>query len=149
MKKALNITLGVLLAITAVLMVYALMSTHPVNQQEFDPQHDPSISLNLIWGYILFGLAVLSAISCAVYGMIKNPAGIKGTLISLLLVVVVVGISYFISAGHELLIPDLGTGGYFSHGETVVSETGILVTYAVGVCAVLAAIYSEVANAFK
>lgn len=149
MKKALNILLGVLLAVTAVLMVYAVISTHPENPKEFDPQHDPSISLSLIWGYVLFCAAILSAIACAVWGMIKNPKGIRGSLISLVLVVIVIGVAYFISAGHQLLIPDLETGGYFGHGETVISETGILVTYVVGICAVLAAIYSEIANALK
>ena len=145
MKKALNIFLGVLLAITAVLLVYALASVHPINPNEYDP----SVSLNIIWGYILAGLAVLAAIVCAVYGMIKNPSGIKGTVISLVLIIVVIGVSYLISAGHEVLIPDLETGGFFGHGETVISETGILVTYVAGICAVLAAVYSEVANALK
>lgn len=137
------------MAITAILLVYALVSTHPVNSNEFDPEHDPSISLNIIWGYILFCIAVLSAIGCAIYGMIKNPAGIKGSLISLLLIVIVVGVAYFISAGHEILIPDLETGGFFAPGETIISETGILVTYVAGICAILAAVYSEIANAFK
>lgn len=149
MKKTLNILLGVLLAVTAVLLVYALASTHPENPKDFDPEHDPSISLSLIWGYILFCAAVVSSIACAVWGMIKNPKGIRGSLISLVLIIIVVGVAYFISAGHELLIPDLETGGYFGHGETVISETGILVTYIVGICAVLTAVYSEIANALK
>ena len=33
MKKALNILLGVLMAITAALLVYALVSPHPENPQ--------------------------------------------------------------------------------------------------------------------
>ena len=73
MKKILNILLGILMAITVVLMVYAIATGGS----------DASISVNLMWGYFLFVFAVAAAIFCAVFGMIQNPAGIKGTILSL------------------------------------------------------------------
>ena len=70
MKKILNILLGVLMAITVILMIYAIATGGS----------DAAISMNLVWGYFLIVFAILSALFCAVFGMIKNPAGIKGTI---------------------------------------------------------------------
>ena len=51
MKKILNIILGILLAIMAVLGIYAIATGGS----------DASISANLIWCYILLVLAIVSA----------------------------------------------------------------------------------------
>ncbi len=145
MKKKLNILLGVLLAITVALLVYAIVMPH---SDDFSA-YDASISLNLVWGYVLFGLAILSAIGCAVFGTIKNPASIKGALLSLGLIVVVVGVAYFISAGHTVEIPDVANGGFFARTPTVIAETGIIVTYVALIAAILVTIGTEIYNAFK
>ena len=124
MKKILNILLGILMAITVVLLVYAIATGGS----------DAAISLNLVWGYFLFVFAVAAALFCAIFGMIQNPAGIKGTILSLALIIIVVGVSYFYAAGH---------------GETVITETSILVTYVAFVAAFLTAVVTEIWGAFK
>ena len=129
MKKILNIILGILLAVMAVLGIYAIATGGS----------EAAISLNLIWCYFLLALAVFTAIFCAVFGMIQNPAGIKGTIISLALIIVIVGIQ----------IPDLANGGFFSQGETVLTDTSILVTYVALVAAFVTAIATEIYGAFK
>ena len=134
MKKILNIILGILLAVMAVLGIYAIAT---------------GISLNLIWCYFLLALAVFTAIFCAVFGMIQNPAGIKGTIISLALIIVIVGVAYFVASGHDIQIPDLANGGFFSQGETVLTDTSILVTYVALVAAFVTAIATEIYGAFK
>ena len=139
MKKILNVLLGILMAITVVLLVYALATGGS----------EASIGLNLMWGYALFVFAIATAIFCAVFGMIKNPAGIKGTILSLALIIVVVGVSYFYAAGHTVNILDLQTNGFFGHGETVVTETSILVTYVAFVAAFVTAVVTEIWCAFK
>lgn len=139
MKKILNILLGILMAITAVLLVYAVVSGGS----------EAAIGLNLIWGYTLFVFAIAAAIFCAIFGMIKNPAGIKGTIVSLALILIVVGVSYFYAAGHTVNIVDLQNNGFFSHGETVITETSILVTYVAFVAAFVTAIVTEIWGAFK
>lgn len=139
MKKILNVLLGILMAITVVLLVYAIATGGS----------DASISLNLAWGYFLFVFAVAAAIFCAVFGMIKNPAGIKGTIISLALIIVIVGVSYFYSASHTVNIVDLQNNGFFGQGETVITETSILVTYVAFVAAFLTAVVTEIWGAFK
>ena len=123
MKKILNIILGVLLAVMAVLGIYAIATGGS----------EASISLNLIWCYVLLALAIASAIFCAIFGMIQNPAGVKGTLLSFALIVVVVLVSDFIAASHD----------------TVIADCGIIVTYVAMIAAVVVALYSEVAKLFK
>ena len=139
MKKIFNILLGVLLVITIALMVYAIATGGS----------EAAISANLMWGYFLFAFAVASAIFCAIFGMIKNPAGIKGTLLSLLLIVVIVGVAYFIAAGHTVQIPDLANNDFFGHSETVLTEASIIVTYVAMAAAFLTAIGTEIWRAFK
>ena len=137
MKKILNILLGVLMAITAVLLIYAVATG------------GSEAGANLIWGYFLFVFAIAAALFCAIFGMIQNPAGIKGTIISVALILVIVGASYAYSASHTVNIIDLQNNGFFGHGETVITETSILVTYVAFVAAFLTAIVTEIRGAFK
>ncbi|WP_295938407.1 hypothetical protein [uncultured Alistipes sp.] len=139
MKKILNIVLGVLLAIMAVLGIYAIATGGS----------EAAISLNLIWCYFLIVFAVFAAIFCAVFGMIQNPAGIKGTIISLALIIVIVGVAYFVAAGHNIEIPDIANGGFFERGATVLTDTSILVTYVALVAAFVTAVATEIYSAFK
>ncbi|MDE6865138.1 MAG: hypothetical protein K2M66_00195 [Alistipes sp.] len=145
MKKALNILLGVLLLITAALAVFAMAANHPENPAEYDA----AVSMSLWWGYLLFAAAIVAAIACAVWGMVKNPAGIKGTVLSLVLIVVIVGVSYLISASHDVQIVDLQNNGFFSRGETVITETSVLVTYVAMAAAFVTAVATEIWGAFK
>ena len=145
MKKWFNILLGVLLVITVALMAYAVFSPH----SEDYSQYDASISLCLYWGYFLLVFGVFMAIFCAFFGMIQNPAGMKYVAGAAVLIVVIVGAAYFISAGHNVLIPNLADGGYFAQTETVISESCILVTYVAFVAAFLTAVCTEVWRALK
>lgn len=139
MKKGMNILLGILMVITLVLLVYAIATGGS----------EAAISINLMWGYFLFVAAIAAALFCAIFGMIKNPAGVKGAIISLALVIIVVGVSYFYSAGHTINIVDLQNNGFFGHTETVITETSILVTYVAFVAAFVTAIVTEIWGAFK
>lgn len=139
MKKILNVLLGLLMAVTALLLVYAVATGGS----------EAAIGLNLIWGYFLFVFAIAAALFCALFGMIQNPAGIKGTILSVLLVLVVVGVSYFYAAGHTVNIVDLQNNGFFGRGETVITETSILVTYVAFAAAFVTALVTEVWGAFK
>lgn len=140
MKKALNILLSVLMVITVALLVYAIATGGS----------EDAISVNLIWGYALFVFALASALFCAIFGMIKNPAGIKGSILALALVIIVVGVAYFYSAGHTVNnIVDLQNNGFFGHSETVITETGIIVTYVAFAAAFLTTVVTEIWRAFK
>ena len=139
MKKIMNILLGVLMVITIVLLVYAIATGGS----------EAAISANLMWGYFIFVAAIAAALFCAIFGMIKNPAGVKGAIISLALVIIVVGVSYFYAAGHTINIVDLQNNGVFGHSETVITEASIIVTYVAFVAAFVTAVVTEIWGAFK
>ena len=136
----LNILLGLLFAITAILVGWAVISGGA----------DVAISWNLMWGYALLVVAILSVLCAAIKGTITNPAGLKNTLIAVVLVVVVVGAALGIALSHDGLVVPNSAGGVFDDPfELVISETGILVTYVVAAATLLVTIFAEVRNALK
>lgn len=139
MKKALNILLGVLMVVTVGLTAYAIAAGGS----------DAAISLNLIWGYCLMIGAVVAAVGGAIYSTLKSPAGAKMSILSVVLILAIVGVAYFISAGHTVQIVDLQNNGYFPHVDTVITETSILVTYVAFAASILTALVTEIWAAFK
>lgn len=140
MKKFLNILLGLLFAITAVMVGWAVVSGGA----------EVAISWNLVWGYALLIGAVLSVLISAIKGTITNPAGLKKTMLAIVLVVVVVGAALFIALGHDgIVIPNSAGGVFDDPFELVISEVGILVTYVVAAASIVVTLYTEVRNLFK
>ena len=109
-----------------------------------------AISWNLIWGYVLLVAAIVCVLYAAIKGTITNPAGLKNTLIAVVLVVVIVGAALGIALSHDgLVIPNSAGGVFDDPFELVISETGILVTYVVAAATLLVTIFAEVRNALK
>ena len=136
----LNILLGLLFAITAVMVGWAVVSGGA----------EVAISWNLVWGYALLVGAIVCVLWAAVKGTITNPAGLKNTLLALVLVVVVVGAALFIALGHDgLVIPNSAGGVFDDPSELVISEVSILVTYVVAAASILVTLYTEVRNLVK
>ena len=109
-----------------------------------------AISWNLMWGYALLVAAIVSVLCAAIKGTITNPAGLKNTLIAVVLVVVVVGAALGIALSHDgLTIPNSAGGVFDDPFELVISETGILVTYVVAAATILVTLVGEVRNALK
>ena len=136
----LNILLGLLFAITAVMVGWAVVSGGA----------EVAISWNLVWGYALLVGAILGVLLSAIKGTITNPAGLKKTLLAVVLVVVVVGAALFIALGHDgVVIPNSAGGVFDDPFELVISEVGILVTYVVAAASILVTLYTEVRNLIK
>lgn len=109
-----------------------------------------AISWNLLWGYALLVGAVLSVLWAALKGLVADPAGVKKTLLAVVLVVVVVGAALGIALSHKGLVIPNSAGGVFDNPfELVISEVGILVTYVVAAAALLVTLYAEVRNLLK
>ena len=143
MEKIFKTLLIVLLAISAVLVLWGVFATpdKPATAAEA-----PAIGYNLVWGYILLGAAVVVALFSAAMGLVTKPAGLKGALISLVAIVVIAAV---VAAGHDYQIVDLQNSAYFGRSETVLTDTSILITYVAMAGAVIAAIYSAVADSLK
>ena len=136
----LNILLGLLFAVTAAMVGWAVVSGG----------NEVAISWNLVWGYALLVGAALSVMLSAIKGTITNPAGLKKTLLAVVVVVVVVGAALFIALGHDgIVIPNSAGGVFDDPFELVISEVGILVTYVVAAASIIVTLYTEVRNLFK
>ena len=140
MKKFLNILLGLLFAVTAALVGWAVVSGG----------NEVAVSWNLVWGYALLVAAVVSVLLAALKGTITNPAGLKKTLLAVVVVVVVVGVALFVALGHDgLVIPNSAGGVFDDPFELVISEVGLLVTYVVAAASIVVTLYTEVRNLIK
>ena len=140
MKKMLNSVMAVLFAVTLGLVGWAVASGGS----------EVAISYNLLWGYTLLVVAIVSVIWAAIKGTITNPAGLKNTLIAVAIVVVVVGAALGIALSHDGLVIPNSAGGVFDNPfELVISETGILVTYVVAAATLLVTLVGEVRNVLK
>ena len=136
----LNILMAGLFVITLALVGWAVISGGS----------EVTISWNLIWGYVLLVAAIVCVLYAAIKGTITNPAGLKNTLIAVVLVVVIVGAALGIALSHDGLVVPNSAGGVFDDPfELVISETGILVTYVVAAATLLVTIFAEVRNALK
>ena len=140
MKKLLNIVMGSLFAVTLALVLWAVVSGGS----------EVAISWNLLWGYALLVVAVVSVLWAAIKGTITHPAGLKNTLIAVVIVVVVVGAALGYALSHDgLVIPNSAGGVFDDPFELVISETGILVTYVVAAATLIVTLVGEVRNALK
>lgn len=146
MKKITNTILIAMMVITVVLLAWVVFFSGGHSAANLN---DPAISANLVWAYILGGLGILSAVACAVKGTLSNPKGLKGTLISIVLVVAVVVIAYLVASSHNVEIYNVGAHTNFGRTETVISDASLIVVYVVAGCAIVSAIVSEVLHALK
>ncbi|MFR9620668.1 MAG: hypothetical protein SNH63_05545 [Rikenellaceae bacterium] len=137
--NVLNIILILMLVITVALLGMAFAQGGS----------DSSIGLNLIWAYVLVGGAVLSALICAIYGMVQAPAGIKMAIVSTVAVIAIIGAAWGYASSHIVEIVNIGDGGVFPAADTMITEASVIVVYVAIAGAILAAIYSEVMNAIK
>lgn len=157
MKKILlNIFLGVLLVVTLGLMAYAVISMSKVPSDKLELSNMTlysSISWVLVWTYALLGLGILSVIVCALVGMIKNPSGIVWTCLAFVLVVAIVGASYYFSLKHQVTIANpadkVGSEQFFEAKETLIAQTCLLVTYVAFAASFLTVLATEVWRRFK
>ncbi len=134
-----------LLAISAVLVIWAIAATPDTKI----PAEAPVIGYNLYWGYFLLGVAIVAAIASAVVGLITSPKGIKSAIISVVAIAAIVIVAVVVASGHDIQIPDVQNNSYFDRGETVITDTSILITYVAMGIAIITAIYSAISDSLK
>ena len=141
MKKVLNILLGVMMAITVVLVVMMVAGGR-------DAAGNPDVNGIIIWTYVLCALGLVAALGSAVYNTFTNPSGLKGSLVSIVAIAVVLGIAYALTdATTPMNMPD----GTVMDDKLVlgVSDFSIYVTYFAMAAALIAAVFAEVKSAIK
>lgn len=146
MEKILKTLLIALLGISVVLVLWGVFATpdKPATAAEA-----PVMGYNLIWGYILLGASIVVALFSAVMGLVTKPKGIKGAIISIVAIAAIVIVAVVVASGHDYQIVDLQNSSFFDRGETVLTDTSILITYVAMIVAIIAAIYSAVSDSLK
>ena len=115
-------------------ILYTLMAITVVFVVAFFFNKDAVLDSFLYYAYFLFGITLLAMICLPIINLIGNPKGIKKILFSLLIVVVLVGVSYLLSSGDPLVNkPNLVT----SESALKMTDTGLIMTYFLGAAAVL------------
>jgi hypothetical protein len=123
-----------------------------------------AVHWNLMWFYFMMVFAVFFIVIAAIWDMMLNAGGMKKTIVSVLVVVGVIAIAYFIAsgngwteghtlkdaAGYDLGIgTDLATRTVFGPFEYMMADTSIIVTYITIAGAALAAVFSAIRGIYK
>lgn len=105
-----------------------------------------SVDAGLYAGYLLFAVAIGSAIGMSVLNTLKSPKEFKKVLYALIAVGVLFGVSYGLS-GSEVNTVQAAKGLTESTSKLVGS--GLIMFYLISVVAVLGLVYSEINKAIK
>ncbi|MHC1689421.1 MAG: hypothetical protein AB9833_01135 [Bacteroidales bacterium] len=115
-------------------ILYTLMAISIVFVVAFFVNQDAVLDSFLYYAYILFGVALLAVICLPLINLFDNPKGIKKIISSLLVVVVLVGVSYLLSSGDPLTNkPNLNP----TESVLKMTDTGLIMTYFLAAAAVL------------
>ncbi len=139
MEKILKVVLTVLLLVS-VGMAIGAFATGGSNA---------AINATLLWSYFLVAFGLASVLFCSVFSMIQAPAGIKTTIISLVAVVAIIGISYGVANGNPKQIYNLADGAFFNAEDTIITDVSILVTYVAMGAAILVSLFGELMGVYS
>lgn len=149
--KYIKILSYILLAGGVAVLVYFLVAS-VVNSDPY-PQYMAASkgaaqgsSLMLVYTYILFALAILVSIIFPLINIVKNPKGSMRSLLGILAMVVVLGISYIFSSDTPIVTP---VAVYDSPVSLRLSDMGLYAAYIMLAVAFIAIIFGELKNAFK
>ncbi len=133
-SKILRIFLGVLLAISALLMILFFLNV-------------VSIDTVIYWGYFLLIFTAVIVILFPIVNLIMNPKNSIKIFISLGVMVVIAIIAYSLSQVNftELQLEKLGT----TASTVKYVGTGLIFTYILASLAVLSIVYASISRIFK
>lgn len=108
---------------------------------------DAAVNMMLRWAYVLFFVAIGTAVVMPLFNLAKNPAGAMRSLIGLGVVAVVLIISYAMSSDTAIQ----GSGGLVFDNPAVLklTDTGLYAAYFAMAAAILAIVAGEIRNVFK
>ncbi len=145
-KRVLRIVLGVLLAISVVLMIKFVIDTYDVSDREvLMSAVEPMVD----WTYVLLVVAAATAVIFPIIYIIQNPRKAVKALVSLVILAVVVGISYAMSDGTPIQTATSATNPDFSDVSVLkLTDTGIYTTAILVVSSIVLLILTGVRNIF-
>ena len=106
------------------------------------------VDVMLIYAYIIFAIALVLAIVFPLINIISNPKGAMRTLVGLVVMIVIFGISYLCSS--DTPVPNPAANGYFDNPVTLrLTDVGLYAGYAMFALTLLVILWGEIRSAFK
>lgn len=149
LEKVLNITLWVLLAVSAFLIVSLMMN---LSDNEADPTMGAWINTNLTWSYILLGIGAAVAIIFALVQTFTDKAAAKKGLTALVFVAIVLVLSYILAS--DAMPQFHGVEKYIADGSLTNSiskwiDTALNATYILLFLAIMGIVVTSVSRIVK
>lgn len=106
------------------------------------------VNVMLIYTYIIFAISVVVALVFPLINIVTNPKGAMRTLIGLVAMVVIFGISYLLASDEPIANP--AVNGFFDNPMVLkLTDVGLFATYAVLLISFAVIIWGEVRSAIK
>ncbi len=113
----------------------------------FAPSESAGAGVMLTWAYILLGLTVLVSVIFPLINLITNPKAAIRTLVGLLIVIAVLGLSYALASDEPIIN---SAGGFFENPFTLkLSDMGLYSAYIALAVTIVVIIAGEIRNAIK
>ena len=149
LSKVLNIVLGVLLAVSAVLLISMMVN---ISDNPADPAMSSWINTNLTWSYILLIFGAAAALVFGFIQMVTDKRAAKSGLTAIVFMGVVVGLAYVLSPadlpvfhGVEKFIAD----GTLTEAVSKWIGAGLLTTYILFGIAIISMLIAPVMRLFR
>ncbi|TKG92396.1 hypothetical protein EYV94_19330 [Puteibacter caeruleilacunae] len=146
LSNILTIVLGVLLAVSAVLIILMMSSFDDAARLE------SLIEMNLNWGYLLLIAGAGGALVFSVINVFANPANLKKAIISLVGIAVLIAVAYGLASDaipHTKTADEMVAEGSLTGSVSKMIGTAIWTTYLLLFGAVGSIIYSSVSRLLK
>jgi hypothetical protein len=107
------------------------------------------MDIAIIWGYFLLLIAAITAVVFPIAYAIVHPANLVRSLLLLVGVAVLIGVSYLLSSGETLEIIGYTGTDNSNPGILKLIDTGLIFNYFILGLALLSIVYAEIAKYFK
>jgi len=107
------------------------------------------MDIAIIWGYILLLIAAITAVVFPLVYAIVHPANLVRSLMVLIGVAALIGVSYLLSSGETVEIIGYTGTDNSNPGVLKLIDTGLIFNYFVLGLALLSIVYAEISNYFK
>lgn len=139
-SKILNIATIVMLVITVVVLGLFMFGGELPNAQYKTPVYTQEL---LVWAYVLFGIAVVSALAFPIIRLFTRPKEAMKSFIGLAVIIIVILLAYSLSDGTIMNLPGY-TGADNVPSRLMFADTLLYTTYFLGIGAVLAIFVTEI-----
>jgi len=107
------------------------------------------MDIAIIWGYILLLIAAITAVVFPLVYAIVHPANLVRSLMVLIGVAALIGVSYLLSSGETVEIIGYTGTDNSNPGVLKLIDTGLIFNYFILGLALLSIVYAEIAKYFK